>query len=514
MAITKTALNSACAIAALAIAPAAFADAGHHAGAHGTPFDALPQARAGECFARILIPAQYNTVTQSVVLEEGYDRIAVTDPTFAPRTEDILVKDPASRYVVREPVYKTVTEQVIVREGYETYTVEPAQYETVTETVQVRAPRLAWKPGGQLPGAQATHVDPTSGAVYCLVEIPGETKTITRRVLVQPETTRTVTVPPQYATVTKQVLVQPAEVEELPIQAEYKTMTVQSLATGPRADRISVPAKTGVVDTKVLVSEERYDWVSVLCDTNADAATISDIQRALKDRSYYHGPIDGILGAQTHAAISAFQKDAGIPHSGYLSMETIDRLMGRASSYAPTSSLAPTHVEPHASLDHHGDDLLGGPSHVESRTEVTWIETASHHEAPANAPVTTRVAQPTMSAPAPAAMDRLHPGAAAAQVYSPTAHSGMTRSRVVRRHSVRSAHVAAEAAGDLDSMPANVIVPVTRGEGGGQGGGNALRADIVNVTLASDLIAQDAVDGGGVVAAPRTVSRVMTWSGK
>ena len=47
-----------------------------------------------------------------------------------------------------------------------------------------------------------------------------------------------------------------------------------------------------------------------------DQATIERVQQELKGRGYYNGTIDGIIGPQTHAAISAFQKGHGLGAAG------------------------------------------------------------------------------------------------------------------------------------------------------------------------------------------------------
>ena len=50
------------------------------------------------------------------------------------------------------------------------------------------------------------------------------------------------------------------------------------------------------------------------------------LQRALRERGHYAGLIDGIFGAQTRAAISAFQEESGAQATGFLTPEQVNAL--------------------------------------------------------------------------------------------------------------------------------------------------------------------------------------------
>ncbi len=72
-------------------------------------------------------------------------------------------------------------------------------------------------------------------------------------------------------------------------------------------------------------------------DTSATRATerggkmpkpefVRQAQRALRDLGYSPGPIDGIVGPQTHAALSKYQEAENLPVTGELDLETMARL--------------------------------------------------------------------------------------------------------------------------------------------------------------------------------------------
>jgi peptidoglycan hydrolase-like protein with peptidoglycan-binding domain len=73
------------------------------------------------------------------------------------------------------------------------------------------------------------------------------------------------------------------------------------------------------------VSDGHMEWREVLCETNLDHATIRDIQRALAAAGHDPGPIDGIVGRLTLAAVADYQREKGLPVGG-LTIETIEGL--------------------------------------------------------------------------------------------------------------------------------------------------------------------------------------------
>jgi hypothetical protein len=45
-------------------------------------------------------------------------------------------------------------------------------------------------------------------------------------------------------------------------------------------------------------------------------STAATVQQALADAGYYHGAIDGVVGPATISAITAYQRDNGLPVTG------------------------------------------------------------------------------------------------------------------------------------------------------------------------------------------------------
>ena len=70
-----------------------------------------------------------------------------------------------------------------------------------------------------------------------------------------------------------------------------------------------------------------------------DRARIEQVQRTLRDAGHDPGPIDGVMGSQTAAALRAYQKEHGLSETGRLDDATWTKLRGRGK---PSSSSAQT----------------------------------------------------------------------------------------------------------------------------------------------------------------------------
>jgi peptidoglycan hydrolase-like protein with peptidoglycan-binding domain len=58
----------------------------------------------------------------------------------------------------------------------------------------------------------------------------------------------------------------------------------------------------------------------------AGSEQVKSVQKALQDKGMDPGPIDGVMGPKTMAALKAFQKDQKLPESGKLDDQTREKL--------------------------------------------------------------------------------------------------------------------------------------------------------------------------------------------
>ena len=258
-----------------------------------------------------------------------------------------MVKAPSTRIEVIPAAYETVTETVLAKAESRRLMTVPAEYETVTETIEVSPATTKWVK--RKADKNCLSADPNDCQVWCLVEVPAryetitktvlktpattkevtvpaEYQTITKRVVGTPATTRTIEIPAEYKTVTKRVVKDPARTQVIEIPAEYKTVTKSVVRTPAQTRVIEIPAEYKTVTKRKLVKKGGFsEWKEVLCPVGRTEAKITDIQRALKNRGYNPGPIDGVLGTQTKAALVKFQKDNSLPQ-GRLDIDTLRKL--------------------------------------------------------------------------------------------------------------------------------------------------------------------------------------------
>jgi hypothetical protein len=159
--------------------------------------------------------------------------------------------------------FKTVEEQVLVRAASKRLEVVPAVYEDVTEQVKISDAVTTWKRGrawiaqakevssvaaytqavaaGRTPAGVKTGAGSGVGTVagggsagtlfgddddiMCLVEIPAQYKTITKRVIKTPASTREIEIPADYATIKKQVIDTQAATREVSVAGASSTYT-------------------------------------------------------------------------------------------------------------------------------------------------------------------------------------------------------------------------------------------------------------------------------------------------
>ncbi len=290
-------------------------------GRSGNAADLPPSAKTGECYARVIIPGEYETLTERVLDQEASERIEVVPAEYNWDEERVLIREASERIDVIPATYKTITEMVEIEPARTELREIPARYETVSEKILVREAYTTWKKGT----GPITRIDAATGEIMCLVEVPAEYRTVTSKKLVSPARTEEVFIPAKTKAVTKRVIDQPASTRTVPVPAQYETIRVRKIVRPAQERRIPVAATYKTVTKQRKVSDEQLEWREILCETNTTPDVIRRVQAALREAGYSPGLVDGVMGAQTISALRAYQVDQGLP-SGQLTMATIRRL--------------------------------------------------------------------------------------------------------------------------------------------------------------------------------------------
>lgn len=431
--------------------------------------DTLPDAKAGECYAKVMIPATYKTITEKILATEASETISTIPAEYSWKEDRVLIKEASKKIIPIAATYKTVSEKILVKaqentwftslksqvpvssailsaakaggidvvsstpgvcyreyftpasyetkseqyiakEASNTLSITPAAYNTVQEKtlvkeaskkivavpatydyveekILVEAEKTIWKKGSGL----IEKVDNTTGEIMCLVTVPAVYKTVRKKIVKTPATTKIIEVPAVYKTIEvnkvltiaaiqktpvnevyntisktekvadakfqwkrvgekikgikytghqvclvstpdvyktihRKVVDTPATTKEIENSAIYKTMKVKTLVTDAQESKAEIPASYKTISKREKTSGERLEWKRVLCKTNMSVATVKQIQKALQKANFYtHGPIDGIIGKATLDAIDGFQKTKSLPRGG-LTYKTLDAL--------------------------------------------------------------------------------------------------------------------------------------------------------------------------------------------
>lgn len=280
-----------------------------------------PNAKPGECYARVYVPPTYKTETTQVVKREASESISVTPERYETVEEQVLVKEASQRLEVVPAEYAMEDEQVLVTPAAKRIVEVPAVYETVSEQVLEQAAHTTWKKGRN----PFTRVGGHTGEIMCLVQVPARYKTITKRVLKSPVTTREIETPAEYRTVQRRVMKTPPTTRVVEIPADHKIVRVKKLVAPAQVQRTEIPAVYQTVTNKAQVTEGHMEWQPVLCETNMSNSLVYELQRALQQAGHNPGPIDGVLGSSTMGAVRSFQLANALPTGG-LTYETISKL--------------------------------------------------------------------------------------------------------------------------------------------------------------------------------------------
>lgn len=329
---------------------------------HGIDTD---NAEPNMCFHEHLIAAKYDPVKKPIIIKEAYEKELTTPATYKTVAKQVLVKEASSKIITIPAEYETVEEQVLDKPAHQIWkkgkgaiqkidesTGEimclvdvPATYKTVYKKVlKSPATTKSIKVPAQYKTVMVKEIDTpetvkriTVPAEYSYVtkdKITSEEKLVWHEINTKHLTKKTrtgyqiclVDIPAEYTTVEKQVLVAPVSYKSVETPAKYSTIQVQKLVQEARVNKKVIPAQHKTVERKELVKEGKMEWRSILCETNMTTNRIADIQQALLERGYNPGPIDGIVGKKTMAAVNAFQNDNQLPVDKYLNIETVNAL--------------------------------------------------------------------------------------------------------------------------------------------------------------------------------------------
>lgn len=186
-----------------------------------------PNAKAGECYAKVFVPPTFRTVTERVLVRDASETIEIIPATYEWTEEKVVVKDASTEL------------QAVA-----------AEYASRERTIEVNPGHTDWEINKN--ALCVNPKDQPARDVFCLVNHPADQKTIQTQAQVKPAHVQTVCVPAQYETVRRQKLVSAATTRKVCVPAQYEN-----------------------IEKTVKVCDGRMAWRLVNCDKpGAETVTI------------------------------------------------------------------------------------------------------------------------------------------------------------------------------------------------------------------------------------------------
>ncbi len=233
----------------------------------------LPDAKPGECFAKVIVPAEYET-----------------------RTEKVLVKPESEKVVINPAVFDVAEKSIVEKEGYTKIKAIPAKFREEIIEVETSPASNTWvtslgKKGipaspALLAGAKTNGIDISSatvGACYQEYFIPAKFEEASKDVLVKEESEEIKIADAQFEEAQETVVVKQASKKKVYKAPEYEVVeekieiepakAVWKKGDGPisKIDNstgeimclIQVPAKYKIIKKTVLKTPSTIDLVEV-----------------------------------------------------------------------------------------------------------------------------------------------------------------------------------------------------------------------------------------------------------
>ena len=280
-----------------------------------------PNAKTGECWARVFVEPTYQTYTEQVLKHGASERLVIIPAKYKWVEERVLVREESERMELIPAEYGWEEEQVLVSPASKKLIEIPARYEMQEEKVLVKAAHSVWKKGR----GPIEHIDHTTGEIMCLVEVPAAYKTVTKRVMASPPATQEMTISAKYKTIKKRVMLKPPRERRISIPAEFKLVKVRQLVTPAQERRVPIAAKYQTVTRTEKISDGQMEWRRILCETNVMPHIIKRVQMNLRSLGHEPGRIDGVIGSRTESALKSYQRANNLGVGG-LTYETLEHM--------------------------------------------------------------------------------------------------------------------------------------------------------------------------------------------
>lgn len=282
------------------------------------PDTKLPdQPMDGKCYSKSLTPDKYKVVEKEQVIAPATTIEELIPPEYDIRETKVVVREAYTKYITIPAVYDTVQIKVskkekslIVSETYQTVITKKKTSNEGGRWVKVKIPNC---------------YSQNEEDCHTMQWLPDKPQYDTKEYLTGVSMDKDI-IEEEYEMINKVIIKEPSRVKSVYMPEEYRTIKKKVLIKNARKKITNIPEKRRKVKLKVLDEKGgKQKWVEVLCPDALTEIVISQVQLALKGRSFYKGGINGKLDANTQDALEAYQKATSLP-IGKLDKYTIEAL--------------------------------------------------------------------------------------------------------------------------------------------------------------------------------------------
>lgn len=266
------------------------------------------------CYANVLMPSVYDTITEQIVVREAYAYLKYTPAVYDTIVEKILLSPGYTRYEVVEPVFRTEKVRISIKEmeavvNKNNMTIAA----TATERIETAPTLKVWKKTKRKRNCKSKN--PENCLTWQVVTVPATYIDIEKEIpsTIQKNSDDITQIDGQFITIEKKILVEEGSVREVNMLPEYKEVTRYVKRQNARFQEINVPAEYREITKLRLVSEGgSIEPRDVLCPKDYPQY-IRPLQEALHRLGYDVGTIDGVLGRKTKEALVTYQAANNLP---------------------------------------------------------------------------------------------------------------------------------------------------------------------------------------------------------
>ncbi len=267
-----------------------------------------------QCQKQVLTPALFKVVQRTLKTFEGSPIYNNVPPTIEWTPRRIQIAPARFPHETVPATYREVTEEIsIIRRRVEVRGTA-AEYKTIDKPVTTQEAYTFWKPG--CIAAEAS---------TCLAQAPAKKQILKQQFIRTPPRIRQVEVPEQTLTLTRKILVTPGQGYGTPIPAQYKEVNVGRISKVWQLLAQHQPDRLTTLPVRVKVRAESLHTRPALCYEQTGKAELSLIQQRLRQHGYAV-KTNGVADQQTLRAIIKFQQAKQLS-VGAITLETLRSLV-------------------------------------------------------------------------------------------------------------------------------------------------------------------------------------------